>query len=60
LSRSVERERRLLDAGGYVYQYSARPLDEAKDRLHDALDAWVEMVHDRIDAFGAETTAPAE
>ncbi|MDY6818958.1 MAG: helix-turn-helix domain-containing protein [Halobacteriales archaeon] len=48
----VRRERRLLDPGGYVYQYTAEPLPETKERLHQTLDAWTEHVHDRIDAFG--------
>lgn len=48
----VERDRRLLDSGGYVYQYTAIPLDEAKSLLHDAIDAWVEDVHAAIDGFG--------
>jgi predicted transcriptional regulator len=48
----VERERRLLDPGGYVYQYTATPLPEAKRLLHDALDEWVETVHDAIGSFG--------
>ncbi|PAU83732.1 TrmB family transcriptional regulator [Halorubrum salipaludis] len=47
----VERRRRLLDSGGYVYQYTAIPVPEAKQRLHDALDEWVEGVHSAIDAF---------
>jgi len=47
----VERRRRLLDSGGYVYQYTAIPIPEAKERLHDALDEWVESVHEAIDAF---------
>ena len=42
---------RLLDSGGYVYQYTAIPVPEAKRRLHDALDEWVADVHDAIDAF---------
>jgi predicted transcriptional regulator len=50
----VERERRLLDAGGYVYQYTAIPLDEAQELLHEALDAWTEEVHTVIDDFGTE------
>ena len=48
----VERNRRLLDPGGYVYEYSAVPLPAAKERLHEALDEWTDTVHDRIDAFG--------
>lgn len=47
----VTRERRLLESGGYVYQYRAVPLSETKERLHEGLDRWAERVHDRIDAF---------
>lgn len=47
----VSRERRLLDPGGYVYQYTATPLAEAKELLHEALDEWTEFVHERIDEF---------
>ncbi|SMO33014.1 helix-turn-helix domain-containing protein [Halorubrum cibi] len=47
----VERRRRLLDSGGYVYQYTAVPVPEAKRLLHDALDEWVAGVHESIDAF---------
>jgi predicted transcriptional regulator len=47
----VERRRRLLDSGGYVYQYTAIPVPEAKRLLHDALDEWVAGVHESIDAF---------
>jgi predicted transcriptional regulator len=47
----IERRRRLLDSGGYVYQYTAVPVPETKARLHDALDEWVEGVHDAIDGF---------
>ena len=50
----AERERRLLDPGGYVYQYTATPLPEAKDLLHEALDEWAETVHAAIDGFGLE------
>ncbi|WP_248895843.1 helix-turn-helix domain-containing protein [Haloplanus halobius] len=48
----VDRERRLLDPGGYVYQYTATPLPEAKEMLHRTLDEWVDRVHDAIDDFG--------
>jgi predicted transcriptional regulator len=50
----VERRRRLLDPGGYVYQYTATPVPEAKEMLHGALDEWVERVHGVIDEFGAQ------
>lgn len=53
----VERRRRLLDSGGYVYQYTAIPVDETKRRLHDALDEWVEGVHGAIDEFDPESTS---
>jgi len=53
----VDRRRRLLDSGGYVYQYTAIPVDEAKRRLHDALDKWVEGVHGAIDEFDPESTS---
>ena len=49
----LERERRLLDSGGYVYQYTAVELEEARAMLHAALDEWVESVHDEIEQFGA-------
>ncbi len=47
----IERRRRLLDSGGYVYQYTAIPVPEAKSKLHAALDEWVTGVHDAIDRF---------
>ena len=49
----ARRERRLLDGGGHVYQYTATPLEEARELMHDALDQWTAMVHDRIDEFEA-------
>jgi predicted transcriptional regulator len=51
----ADRERRLLDPGGYVYQYTATPLPEAKALMHRVLDEWVERVHDAIDDFGEDT-----
>jgi len=50
----VDRQRRLLDPGGYVYQYTATDLPEAKESLHEALDEWAERVHRAIDDFGAD------
>jgi predicted transcriptional regulator len=49
----IERERRLLDSGGYVYQYAAVPLPEAKRRMHEAVEEWSAQVHERIDEFGS-------
>lgn len=49
----AERERRLLDAGGYVYQYTAVPLPEARERMHEAVEEWSAQVHERIDEFGS-------
>ena len=53
----ADRQRRLLDPGGYVYQYTATPLPEAKEMLHEALDEWVESVHGRIEEFGGGDAA---
>jgi predicted transcriptional regulator len=50
----ADRQRRLLDPGGYVYQYNATPLPEAKEMLHDALDEWSVRVHDSIDEFALD------
>jgi predicted transcriptional regulator len=55
----AERERRLLDPGGYVYQYTATALPEAKTMLHTALDEWVDSVHDAIEEFGPADAAAA-
>ena len=58
--RLAERERRLLDPGGYVYQYTATPLPRAKEMLHAALDEWVDAVHGRIDEFGDDDGGAGE
>jgi len=50
----AERERRLLDSGGYIYQYTGTELPEAKEMLHDALDEWVDRVHRSIDEYGED------
>jgi len=52
----ARRERRLLDGGGHVYQYTATPLAEARELMHEALDQWAVAVHDSIDSF--EGTSP--
>ena len=51
----AERQRRLLDGGGHVYQYSATPLSEARELMHETLDEWTAYVHSRIDEFGSES-----
>jgi predicted transcriptional regulator len=48
----AERQRRLLDSGGHVYQYTATPVDEARSLMHETLDEWTAYVHERIDEFG--------
>lgn len=48
------RERRLLDGGGHVYQYTATPLEEARELMHETLDEWTAYVHERIDDFGLD------
>jgi len=48
----AERQRRLLDSGGHVYQYTATPIDEARTLMHETLDEWTAYVHERIDEFG--------
>jgi len=48
----ADRGRRLLDGGGHVYQYTATPLPEAKELMHETLDEWTAYVHSRIDEFG--------
>ena len=53
----AERERRLLDSGGYIYQYTGTELPEAKAMLHDALDEWVDRVHRSIDDYGEEVAS---
>jgi predicted transcriptional regulator len=53
----VTRDRRLLDPGGYVYQYTAVPLPDVKDMLHASLDSWTERVHDRIEDVESDGVA---
>lgn len=50
----AERQRRLLDSGGHVYQYTATPVDDARALMHETLDEWTAYVHGRIDEFGDE------
>ena len=47
----ADRQRRLLDSGGHVYQYRATPPEEARQLMHETLDEWTAYVHERIDEF---------
>lgn len=47
----ARRRRRLLDSGGHVYRYTATPVDEARELMHETLDEWTAYVHERIDEF---------
>lgn len=49
----IDRERRLLEEGGYVYQYYPSPIDETKRLLHSGVDRWVDDAHAEIDSFTA-------
>lgn len=49
----VERDRKILDGGGYVYQYFPLRPHEAKRTMHRAVEEWASRAHDRIDAFDA-------
>ena len=46
------RRRELLDSGGHVYQYTATPVSEERELMHETLDEWTAYVHERIDEFG--------
>src|SRR6056297_1075565 len=48
----ARRERRLLDGGGHVYRYTATPVPEARELMHQTLEEWADYVHERIDEFG--------
>jgi len=50
----VTRRRRILEIGGHVYQYTANPPGEVRERLHEALDEWVATAHARIDQFAPD------
>ena len=53
----VERERRLLEGGGYVYQYTGVALPEAKSMVKAGLDAWTETVHEVVEAYEPPASA---
>jgi predicted transcriptional regulator len=47
----VTRHRRVLEVGGHVYQYTAKPPDAVRLLLHAALEEWARAAHDRVDEF---------
>lgn len=47
----IERDRKILGGGGYVYQYFPTPIPKAKELMHAAVDQWAADVHDQIDSF---------
>ncbi len=67
----VTRRRRILQSGGHVYQYSARPPEEVRGLLRAGLREWTgtasehiddivaDIESDRAEMDAAETTAPA-
>jgi len=48
----VSRKNKIIPGGGNVYQYTATPLAEARELMHETLDEWTEHVHTRIERFG--------
>jgi len=44
----VDRRRRLLQEGGHCYVYTATEIDEARELLHEGIDAWAERAHDEL------------
>ncbi|MEF8800925.1 MAG: helix-turn-helix domain-containing protein [Halapricum sp.] len=51
----ASRQRRLLDSGGHVYQYTATPVKEARGLMNETLDEWCVYVHELIDDFGTDS-----
>ena len=47
----IERDRKILAEGGYVYQYYPTPIPEAKELMHAAVDRWAADVHEQIESF---------
>ncbi len=47
----VDRDGKILDGGGYIYQYYPTPIPEAKALMHEAVDRWATDVHGKIESF---------
>ncbi len=56
----VTRRRRILQSGGHVYEYSARPTDDVQELLLAGLERWADTASRRIDQLVAETAETAE
>ena len=45
----VKRHYKILEKGGYVYQYEAIPLEVAKEKIKSALDEWCRITMAKIE-----------
>lgn len=54
----VTRRRRILQSGGHLYEYSARPPEQVRALLCHGLEEWTDAARDRIDELG-ETDSDA-
>ncbi|MEF8781817.1 MAG: helix-turn-helix domain-containing protein [Haloarculaceae archaeon] len=48
----VTRRRRILQSGGHLYQYSARPPEQVRALLLHGFEKWADAARDRIDELG--------
>jgi len=48
----VSRKRTPIDGGGNTYEYTATPVTDARELLHDTLDDWTDYAHSRIERLG--------
>lgn len=45
----IEREKRLLEDGGYYYIYRGLPVNEIKERLRICIDRWYEEMREMVE-----------
>jgi predicted transcriptional regulator len=55
----VRRFRRILQKGGYIYQYEAVPRERAREMLKQSLEKWCGGMVQRIEEGLAEAPEPA-
>jgi predicted transcriptional regulator len=48
----ASRKRMLVDGDGNTYEYTATPVTEARELMHDTLEDWTDHAHSRIELFG--------